>query len=161
MRFRWLAAISVSIALVVGSPSIAMAGTLANETRDLRTDVSQTIGSYVTKYGDRVTPTQKATLTSLARDADKELLKVQRAVSRAENIPSSQRSKKLIAINAALRTHAAAESRAEASLASARSILEPKLSLFEALNALSDYERLMDSYDNLGTALKAQREAIR
>lgn len=161
MRFRWLTAISVSIALVVGSPSIAMPGTLANETRDLRTDVSQTIGSYVTEYGDRVTPTQKATLTSLARDADKELLKVQRAVSRAENIPSSKRSKKLIAINAALRAHAAAESRAEASLATARSILEPRLSFVEAIGAFSDYERLMDSYGNLGTALQAQRETIR
>ena len=161
MRFRWLAAVSVSIALVVGSPSIAMAGTLANETRSLRTDVSQTIGTYVTKYGDRVTPTQRATLMSLAREADKELLKVQLAVSRAENIPSSKRSKKLIAMNAALRTHTTAESRAEASLASARSILEPKLSLIEAISAFSDYERLMDSYEDLGTGLQAQREAIR
>lgn len=161
MFLRAIAGITLSASLTLGSISTVSAQSLTTETRELRTDVSQTIGTYVTTYGDRVSPQDKSQLLTLARQADKELRNVQRAITKADNIPASQRSRKLIAINSAIRTHTAARTRAETAFSTARSILEPQLSIFESLSALSDYNRLMNSFNELEAGLTAERSALR
>lgn len=151
----------IIMALIVTPVMVAHASTLTTDARILRAEAAQTMDTYLDRYGDRLSASERTTLTALSDQADKELSRVQRAVSRAERIPTTKPAKRAAAFRTALRIHAAAEASAEDSLDSARTILEKRLTFLEALNALNDYSELMDSYQDLGTALEKQVHALR
>lgn len=157
-RLIVIALLSTSLMLPT---STALASTLTSDAQNLRAQASQTMDTYLSRYGDRLTQAERTTLEGLSTTADSELAKVERAVARAERVSASRKAKKATALRTALRTHAAAKARAEKSLETAQTILQRRLSIFEALDALSDYESLMTSYNGLGTALEKQASALR
>lgn len=151
-----LLALPLILVLAVVPAMSAHASTLSSDAKALRTEAAQTMETYLDLYGDRLSTAERTTLTSLSNQADAELARVQRSVTRAERIPATKPAKKATALRTALRVHARAEASAEESLNSARTILEKRLTFLEALNALNDYSALMDSYRDLGTALEKQ-----
>lgn len=162
-RMRGTRAIAVALAaLTFLIPTTgAWATALTTDAKNLRTQAAEAMDSYLLLYGDRFTPAESTTLEGLSRTADTELAKVQRAVAKAEKTSAANKTKKAAALRAALRAHTQAKLKAETSFTSARNILQRRLSIFEALSALSDYEELMTAYDQLGTALQKQASALR
>jgi len=122
----------------------------------LRRDVTVMMQRYVDAYGDRFTPAQLTELTRLRQDADRQLASVVVATGRLSSAISRKRSSGQIesARRAAASAWTRARSAADSSFGSARSIMEPQLSLVERLRALGDYTDMMSRFDALGEQIR-------
>lgn len=122
----------------------------------LRRDVTVMMQRYVDAYGDRFTPAQLTELTRLRQDADRQLASVVVATGRLSSAISRKRSSSQIESSrrAAASAWTRARSAADSSFGSARSIMEPQLSLVERLRALGDYTDMMSRFDALGEQIR-------
>lgn len=118
----------------------------------LRTDVARLLQDYISGYGDRFTSAELRQLQTYRRDADRQLAAVVVATRRLEQVTDSGSSLAVRRARAAAAQAAwrRAKSSADSSFASARGILEPKLSLIERLSAARDYSTMMGRFDDLG-----------
>ena len=150
MPVRWrlfpAAAVIGALTLVGIQPAFA-AATILQDARQVRNEIVRLTDEYAAKYANRVSPSERVELESMASQARRELTGVVVAVRKA------QRTNKGVHWKQASARHTLARSRAEANFARAQDILGPRLSLIEQLNAFSDYSEAMRSYDELGTRI--------
>ncbi len=122
----------------------------------LRRDVERMMQRYVDTYGSRFTEADLHELTRLRRNADRQLSSVVVTTGRLSSAITRTRSSVQIenARRAALAAWTRARSAADSSYGSARSIMEPQLSLVERLRALGDYSDMMGRFDVLGEQIR-------
>lgn len=122
----------------------------------LRRDVERMMQRYVDTYGSRFTPADLAELTRLRRNADRQLSSVVITTGRLSSAITRKQGTSQIeaARRAALSAWTRARSAADSSYGSARSIMEPQLSLVERLRALGDYTDMMGRFDVLGEQIR-------
>lgn len=130
----------------------------------LRTDVARMLQDYIAGYGDRFTQAEKKQLQTYRTDADRQLAAVVVATRRLEQVTAAGSSLAVRRARAAAAQSAwrRAKSMADSSFASAREILEPRLSLIERLSAARDYGTMMGRFDDLGAQIDdAAARAVR
>jgi len=155
-----LSARAAAAPLTVASSPSAAAKAHA-EARALRRDVAALLQKYLDDYGSRFTDAERQQLLGYRDDADNHLARVvlttgilERAI--ASNAPA--RTRKAAAVNAQT-AYRRAKTQADSALASARQIMEPKLSMLERLSALTDYNTMLDRFDALGARIDAAAKA--
>ena len=153
-------AVVAAPAAVAASP-LADATTISRAARTLRAAVASQLGGYLTTYGDRFTEAERSQLTDYKANADRQLAGVVVATERLRRAIDTAGTPLQIrtAARAAQTAHTRAKSAADASYAQARVIAEPRLSLFERVQALSDYSRMMGRFDVLGDRINALAKA--
>lgn len=139
------------------------AKSVSMDARALRAEVALLLGEYLTTYGDRLDANQAAQLTSYKASADRQLAVVVVTAHRLRSMIAEGGSPSQIkaAVLAAQTAQKRAKATAQSSFDRARVIVEPKLSLFEGLLALSDYNRMMDRFDALADRTAAIARAYR
>lgn len=133
----------------------ADASAASREARDLRAATAAMIQRYLDDYGDRFTDGEAARLREYKATADRSLTPVVVTTRRLATLISREAPRRdvLVAARAAQRAHARARLVAEESYRQARAIVEPRLSLFEGLQALGDYDAMIARFDALGERL--------
>lgn len=149
---------AMTSAIPAAPASVALEARTSDVAATLRADVAAVLQDYISGYGDRFTQAERKQLLTYKADADRQLLAVVIATRRLEQATASGASLALrrargVAAQAAWRR---AKARADSSFASARQILEPKLSLMERLSAARDYSTLMGRFDDLGAQIDAE-----
>jgi len=141
-------------AIVRSSPA-SDAATAGREARALRREANAMIRDYVNRYGDRLTAAQRRQLDGHRAAADRHLASVVVTTRRLSQLAASTASRARVrtAARAAISSHRRARAAAETSFTSVRAILEPRLSLWEGLQALRDYDDMMARFDDLGDRL--------
>ncbi len=110
------------------------------------------LDDYFREYGDRLSAGERRQMNQLRAQVDRELLALQaktRITARLEaaKAPAVRRA---FAARAAARAFDRAYDRAIAGLEQVQPILQPKLSLFEALGAKSDLDDQLSRFEALG-----------
>ena len=131
-------------ALLAGPASPALAASLTQDARSLRTSVVQLTQDYEREYGPRVSAAERAELTSLSAQARRQMTALVGAIRKAE------RSNRAADWRAARSVHASALAAAETNFERAAALLQPRLSLGEQLRAYSDYTRTLREFQQLG-----------
>lgn len=133
------------------------ASAASREARALRVSTAAMIQRYLDEYGDRFTAAEATRLRSYKATADRNLSPVVVTTRRLASLieKGAPRATVLTAARAAQRAHARARVVAEDSYRQARAIVEPKLSLFEGLQALGDYDAMITRFDAVGERLDA------
>lgn len=141
-------------AIVRTSPA-SDAATAAREARAVRREVNAMILDYLDAYGDRVTAAEREQMEGHRDNANRQLASVVVTTRRLSQlaVSSASRARVLTAARRAIVAHRRARAAAEASFASVRAILEPRLTLWEGLQALRDYDAMMGRFDRLGDRL--------
>jgi hypothetical protein len=137
---------------VAATSTLTEAKAISRDARGLRLAVAELLGDYLTSYGDRFDDGETTTLTAYKSAADRQLALVVLSANRLRSVVADGGTPAAIraATLAARATQKRARATAETSFQRARVIVEPKLSLFEGLQALSDYQRMMDRFTALG-----------
>lgn len=160
------AAPTSSLSARIESPAVVPGVAAADGRRDalamrddavsLRRDVERMMQRYVDTYGSRFTPADLAELTRLRRNADRQLASVVITTGRLSSAITRKQGTSQVetARRAALSAWTRARSAADSSYGSARSIMEPQLSLVERLRALGDYTDMMGRFDVLGEQIR-------
>ncbi|MDO8731445.1 MAG: hypothetical protein Q7L55_02575 [Actinomycetota bacterium] len=136
----------------VAASSSSIAANLPAEVAAFRTSMITQLDSYFKEYGDRLSISERKEMNALQTQVDRELLALQaktRLTARleAKNAPVLRRK---AAASAAARAFDSTYDRAMAGLEKFQPILQPKLSLFEALSAKSDLDGQLSKFDELG-----------
>jgi hypothetical protein len=142
-------------------PSASAAARANADARALRRDVATLLKQYIDGYGDRFSVAERKQLLGFRADADRQLAHVvlaTSALSRVDAVRAPARTRRAAGANARA-SWRRAKAAADASFESARQIMEPKLSLFEQLSALRDYNTMMDRFDALGTRIDTATRA--
>lgn len=128
---------------------------VASDVVAFRQNIGNVLQSYFTTYGSRLSTNEQAQMTTLVGQVDRELATLQRKAQHSAELTRTHapKAKQRAAAHAAAQTFDAAYSHALASLESVQPILQPKLSLFEALRAKSDLDQSLQAFENLGTQL--------
>ena len=131
----------------------ATASQTNSEAVALRRDVAATLQRYLTDYGGRFTEAEKRQLIGYKANADRHLAAVVAATQRfaLTTTNGSSLATRRAAGKAAQTAWQRAKAASDATFESARRIMEPKLSVFERLQALRDYDDMNDRFDALGT----------
>lgn len=122
------------------------------EARVLRRETAALLTGYLTEYGDRFTASENDELRAYRADADRKLAGVVVTTKRLQSLVAARapRSQVLAAGRAAQRAHARARAAAQTSYDGARRIMEPRLSLFEGIAAIREYDAMLGRFDDLG-----------
>lgn len=147
-----LATSSAVSAATLTATAGSVSSAIAEDAVSLRRDVSHTLRAYDATYRSLLTPTEQRHPESVADDADLRLAAVVRETARLQAAVNRGASTAQID-QAQARSQAAwarAQGSAEASLDSVRLILEPRMTLLQKIEALSDYTRLMQRFEDLG-----------
>ena len=166
-------ALSPAAALPTGSIAgsntatvVALAATATQTSTEavaLRRDVAATLQRYLTDYGSRFTETEKRQLLGYKANADRHLAAVVAATQRFAQ--STTNGSSLATRRAAGKAAQTAWQRAKAAsvstFESARRIMEPRLSVFERLQALRDYNDMNARFDALGTHINEAVAALK
>lgn len=125
------------------------------EARLLRQETVAMLGRYLVDYGDRFTVSENDQLRAYRATADRQLATVVVTTRRLQAAVAARapRSEILAAGRAAQRSHQRARAAAQASYEGARRIMEPKLSLFEGISAIRDYDAMLGRFDDLGDSI--------
>ena len=124
---------------------------------NLRAQVKALLQGYLDKYGDRFNAGELLQLKALQASADKQMVGVIAAVNTLRTAIIQKKSASAVAKakTAATTAWSNAKKNAETSWGTARGIMEPKLSLFEKIGPLNDYNSMMGKFDDLGAAIAA------
>ena len=167
-RVRTLGAVAtVLLVALVGAPAVPAAASTptaiatsissdatsaSREARGLRRETAALLTGYLTEFGDRFTEAENDQLRAYRAGADRQLAVVVVTTRRLQSAVSAgaPRSEVLAAGRAAQRAHQRARATAQASYEGARRIMEPRLSLFEGISAIRDYDAMLGRFDDLG-----------
>ena len=118
----------------------------------MRRETAALLAGYLTDYGDRFTTAENDELRAYRAEADRTLAGVVVTTKRLQSLVADRapRSQVLAAGRAAQRAHGRARTAAEASYDGARRIMEPRLSLFEGIAAIREYDAMLGRFDDLG-----------
>ncbi len=179
MRFRGVAVAAVVLTALLAplSPSVATptaaaisqesvttkAASAAREARALRREAGALIRDYQARYGDRLTTTERERLDLHRATADRQLATVVVTTRRLSQLVASSATPARLrsAARAALSAHRRARVAAETSFEAVRATLEPRLSLWEGLQALRDYDAMIGRFDILGDRLTDISRSLR
>jgi hypothetical protein len=147
---------------LLAAPAADDATTAGREARVLRRETAALLTGYLTDYGDRFTTIENEQLRAYQAEADRTLAGVVVTTKRLQALVADRapRSQVLAAGRAAQRAHKRARTAAEASYDGARRIMEPRLSLFEGIAAIRDYDAMLGRFDDLGDRIDAVVERI-
>ena len=122
----------------------------------LRRDVESLLSTYTNKYGDRFSDSELGKLTELAQSARRDLTSVVVTTGRLWRVVKNNRSSQSV-----IRANANAERSLDRSRRNlgrtwteARLIAEPELNFLEKLQALGQYEAIMDALDEIDATLE-------
>ena len=150
--------------LVIGIiPTMAQAAPQLNPTSvsssvsDFRQSIATVLNSYFLTYGSRLSLAEQAQMSTLMKQVDQELSVLQRKTQASAKLAQQHaaKAKQKDAARAAAKSFDIAYSHAMTSLERVQPILQPKLSLFEALRAKSDLDQSLQAFETLGTQLHA------
>jgi hypothetical protein len=112
---------------------------------------------YLDDYGDRFTEAERQQLEGYRANADRQLAAVVVTTGRLSRATSNGAgaSERRLAALAAKTAWRRAKAVADSTWTSARQIMEPRLSLFEKLGALRDYDAMMSRFADLGDRITA------
>lgn len=149
-------AVTTSSAAIAGA-GVPTAARPSDDAATLRADIDRLLQDYIAGYGDRFTSGELRQLQTYRRNADRQLAAVVVATRRLEQATAAGSSLAVRRARGAAAQSAwrRAKSMADASFASAREILEPRLSLLERLSAARDYSTMMGRFDDLGMQIDA------
>lgn len=135
----------------VDTSARARASEIADEASALRRDVARTMDGYARSFRGSLTKEEQRVLDGYVAQANRRMDDVVRETGRLER---AARGGNLAAAELARSRSQAAWARAqmasEESFDSARSILEPHMSLGDKIEALADYTSLMNRFEDLG-----------
>lgn len=125
------------------------------EARLLRQETVAMLGRYLADYGDRFTIAENDQLRAYRANADRQLAGVVVTTKRLQSavVRGAPRTEVLAVGRAAQRAHERARNAAQASYEGARRIMEPRLSLFEGIAAIRDYDAMLGRFDDLGESI--------
>lgn len=151
-----LIAIAIIPTMVQAAPQpnpVAVSSSVAG----FRQNINAVLTSYYTTYRNRLTPAEQRQMTSLMTQVDRELASLQAKTQVSANLARQHaaKSKQQRAARAAAQSFDIVYSHAMTSLEQVQPILQPKLSLFEALRAKSDLDQSLQTFETLGTQLHA------
>lgn len=165
----WLTAVLALLLMSappVMAPSAAHVGTVALtpassaseaslQARALRRDVAAMLQRYIDDYGDRFSGAERGQLMSYRANADRHLAAVVVTTRRLDQVTSNGSSiaTRRAAGAAAQSAWRRAKAASDSSFASARRIMEPRLSVIERLQALRDYTTMTGRFDELGVLI--------
>jgi succinate dehydrogenase flavin-adding protein (antitoxin of CptAB toxin-antitoxin module) len=166
------ALLAVSAALLAAVPASALSTRNADATRDaqqaatavssFRNELQGTLSRYLTAYGDRLTEAERARVTVLIAQADKDLAAVStQAATTARWAKRGNQQKASQSAKSTVRLYDGAFSRAEQAIAEIKPILAPKLGFMEAFEAQRDLDTQMGRYRSLGPQLRAVLTALK
>lgn len=152
-----LAAVPVSAAPTrTVTSDAAVAQQAGDAVAGFRTDLQRTLNTYLSTYGDRLTEAERARVTTLIAQSDKDLAAVStQADSTTRWTKRGNRTKARRSASSAVRAHDSAFARAEQAIAEIKPILAPRLGFLEAIEAQRDLDAHMNRYRALGTQLRA------
>lgn len=156
-------------AAAAGSPAVVSSSTdsdatsASREARQLRRETAALLTGYLTQYGDRFTTAENDELRAYQSEADRQLASVVVTTKRLQSLVAARapRSQILTAGRAAQRAHERARLAADASYEGARRIMEPRLSLFEGIAAIREYDAMLGRFDDLGDRIDAVVAGVR
>ncbi|MDD2859264.1 MAG: hypothetical protein PHU75_11395 [Candidatus Nanopelagicales bacterium] len=167
LRTRLIALLLATLSISLAGPALvstavqasvivpASTAALPGQVSQFRQGVAATLRDYFATYGDRLSATERAQMNTLVAQVDDELGALQRKASAGARLaragaPAADQRR---AARATARSFDAAYARAMASLDKVQPILAPKLSIFEALRAKSDFDRQMQAFEELGASI--------
>jgi len=166
VKHSWLTRLLITpmALLIIGIiPTVAQAasslnaGTVSANVAGFRQDTRGLLDSYYATYGSRLSPAEQTNMSGLIKHIDAELAVVQSKSQFIARLSRQQapKPKQLAAARSAAKAFDAAYSHAITSLKQVQPLLQPKLSLFEALRAKSDLDSSLQEFETLGTQLHA------
>jgi hypothetical protein len=166
MNKRWVTRIAISVMATVGLGIIAPmaqaapqlnAITVSSNVAGYRQDLGFMLNSYYSNYGNRLSPAEQEQMTGLITKIDKDLALLQTKTQLSAKLARAHAAaaKQRIAARAAAKFFDVTYAQAMLSLEQVQPILQPKLSLFEALRAKSDVDQSLHAFETLGTQLHA------
>lgn len=151
-----LAVISIGILtpMAQAAPHVS-AATISTNVAGFRQDIGAVLTSYYASYGNRLSLAEQAQMTGLMKQIDRELASLESKTRRSAKLARQHASsaKQQEAARAAAKYFDVAYMHALTSIEQVQPILQPKLSLFEALRAKSDLDRSLQAFENLGSHL--------
>lgn len=162
------AALSIGAPVVASAPAIAATSTsapgaridtavrieaaeIADAAAALQQDVAATMSGYTRSFRGDLTRDERRVLDSYVETANKRLTEVVRETARLERAARGRSVAQVEQAQARSQSAwARAQMAAEESFESARSILEPHMSLGDRIEALADYTVLMGRFEDLG-----------
>ena len=128
---------------------------VSSSVTDFRQSIGTVLNSYYSTYGSRLSPAEQSQMSTLMKQVDQELsalqIKTQTSAKLAQQ--HAAKSKQKDAARAAAKSFDMAYAHAMVSLEQVQPILQPKLSLFEALRAKSDLDKSLQAFETLGLQL--------
>lgn len=163
-----VAAVAPATATATAAPAVVTASVASDatsasrEARQLRRETAALLTGYLTQYGDRFSTAENDELRAYQSEADRQLASVVVTTKRLQSLVEARapRSQVLAAGRAAQRAHERARLAAEASYEGARRIMEPRLSLFEGIAAIREYDAMLGRFDDLGARIDSVVERV-
>ena len=151
------ASVHFTASVSVTASALSDATSATREARLLRQETVAMLGRYLADYGDRFTAAENDQLRAYRSTADRQLASVVVTTRRLQAAVAARapRSEILAAGRAAQRSHERARAAAQASYEGARRIMEPRLSLFEGISAIRDYDAMLGRFDDLRDRIDA------
>jgi hypothetical protein len=142
----------VEVAATASAVTVSSTSALARQSQAIHRDALDLLHGYMTKYGGTLSVTERVRVTSLIRNADAALTRLDTAVRAigAASTPKAHRA----AVATALACFADAKSAANRGVAEATPLLASRMNVFEMLGAKRDSDRMMAELDELGTAIR-------
>lgn len=158
-------AMPMASAAPASAPSVASKTSAKDAAREIgtfRTSMSAQLNDYLTRYGPRLAEAERARVSELITQSDTDLAQVQSLANTTATWERRRnRARAVKAAADAVRSFDSAYARAEAAVAEMKPILQPRLSIFEALDAQSALDQRMAAYRGLGRQLRAVQAGLR
>ena len=170
-------ALAISLALAMPVPTAGASGVPAVAPTVARlesaTDAARRVGTfrrsmttqlndYLARYGPRLTEAERARVGELTTQSDADLAQLQELANATASWERRRnRARALKAAGNAVRAFDRAYARAESAIAEVKPILQPRLNIFEALDAQSALDQRMTAYRDLGRQLRAVQTGIK
>lgn len=127
-----------------------------------RGEIRSTLQSYLAAYGSRLSRAEYTRVAKLTAKVDRDLgALASKAARTTQLVRSGNRNRASRAASAAVTAYQRSYDEAIATLAEVQPILQPKLGLFEALEAKADLDARLDEFRAVGEQLKETSAALR
>lgn len=160
------AALAVPLGIALPSPASAApaavtvlarpaASPVAPDVGAFRVDIRADLADYLARYGGRLSGAERQRMTALSGQVDRSLALLTLRVATAEQRIASGAPSARATAASAVAQYERAHAQALATLDEVQPILQPKLSLFEALEAKMDFDEQMSRFESLGDRIQA------
>lgn len=148
---RALVASAVAVVILSGPVASANAATVTEDARALRDSIVLMTKDYERDFGGRVAAAERRELAAMGAQARREMNALVGAVRKAERTNAADDWRQARGV------HTSALTTAQARFERAATLLQPRLSLREQIQAYSDYNRTLREFERLGQRFPAVR----